>query len=129
MAHPNEELVRRGYEAFSRADVPAVLSLFGPDIVWHVPGRSLLAGDYNGPDGVLEFFGKLVEMTAGSFRIDIHDVLATDDHVVALVKTSGTRNGTPFTFDDAHIWHVQDGRATEFWGLSTAPYEEDAVFS
>ena len=33
MAHPNEELLRRGYEAFAAGDMDTVLSIFHPDIV------------------------------------------------------------------------------------------------
>jgi ketosteroid isomerase-like protein len=40
MAHPNEELVRRGFDAFSKGDVDTLRALFDPDAVWHVPGRS-----------------------------------------------------------------------------------------
>jgi uncharacterized protein len=46
MGHPNEDLVRRGYDAFSRGDMQTLRELFHPDIVWHAPGRSQLAGDH-----------------------------------------------------------------------------------
>lgn len=129
MAHPNEALVRGGYEAFAKGDVETVLARFDEGIVWHVPGRSALAGDYHGHQGVMEFFGKLVEMTGGSFRLELHDVLATDDHVVALVRGTAERNGTARTSNNAHVWHVSDGKATEFWGLSEDPYGDDEFWS
>ena len=53
MAHPNEELVRKGYDAFNRGDVDTLRELFDPEIVWHFPGRSPLAGDHRGPDAVV----------------------------------------------------------------------------
>ncbi len=53
MAHPNEELVRRGYEAFATGDMETLRELLDPEIVWHFPGRSVLAGDHRGPDAVL----------------------------------------------------------------------------
>ena len=129
MAHPNEELVRGGYEAFAGGDTEAVLSLLDENIVWHVPGRSAVAGDYHGPQGVMEFFGKLMEVSGGSFRLEIHDLMGTDDHVVALIKATSERGGTTRTFDTAHVWHVADGKATEFWALSANPYEDDEFFS
>jgi ketosteroid isomerase-like protein len=46
MAHPNEELARRGYDAFARGDMDTLRELFDPEIVWHFPGRSPLAGDH-----------------------------------------------------------------------------------
>jgi hypothetical protein len=35
MAHPNEELVRRGYEAFATGDMETLRELLDPEIVWH----------------------------------------------------------------------------------------------
>jgi ketosteroid isomerase-like protein len=51
MAHPNEELVRRGYQAFATGDVATLNELFADDIVWHAPGRNQLAGTYRGKEG------------------------------------------------------------------------------
>ena len=81
MAHPNAELVRSGYEAFQRGDVEGALAAFADDIVFHIPGRSPVAGDYHGHQEVMGFFGKLFESSSGTFRVDIHDITGTDEHV------------------------------------------------
>jgi hypothetical protein len=31
--------------------------------------------------------------------------------------------------DEAHVWHLVDGLATEFWGCPKDPYEADAFWS
>lgn len=129
MAHPNEELIRGGYDAFAKGDVADVLSRFADDITWHVSGRSAVAGDYHGHQEVMGFFGKLQEMTGGTFSLELHDLLATDDHAVALLRARAERNGEARSFDVAHVWHVRDGKATEFWALSTSPYEDDEFWS
>ena len=129
MAHPNEELIRGGYEAFAKGDLETALARFDENITWHVPGRSAVAGDYQGHQEVMAFFGKLIELSGGTFRLELHDVLASDDHVVALVVVSGERNGTSTTLNAAHVWHVADGKATEFWALSTDPYASDAFWA
>ena len=50
MAHPNENLVREGFAAFGRGDMDAMRNqFFANDVRWHTAGRSLLAGDYEGP--------------------------------------------------------------------------------
>jgi uncharacterized protein len=49
MAHPNEELVRRDYDAFAKGDMDTVRELFDPELVWRFPGRSPLAGDTAAP--------------------------------------------------------------------------------
>jgi len=44
MAHPNEELLRRGYGAFAKGDLDTVMSIFDENIVWHRPGGDILRG-------------------------------------------------------------------------------------
>jgi Ketosteroid isomerase-related protein len=47
-ADENAAVVRRGYEAFNAADINALNEMFDESAVWHAPGRSSLAGDYEG---------------------------------------------------------------------------------
>lgn len=129
MAHPNEELLRRGYDAFSKGDLETVLSVFDENIRWHVPGRSGLAGDYRGLGEVSEFFGKLAERSGGTFSIEVHDVLANDEHVVVLAVSRAERDGQQYAGMGAHVWHVADGKAVEFWTASTDQYGADEFWS
>ena len=95
MGHPNEDLIRRGYDAFSRGDMDTLLELYHPDIVWHASGRNQLAGDHRGVDAVFGFFGQTMELTGGNFRVEVHDVVANDQHGVGLHKayTRAGRSG------------------------------------
>ncbi len=69
MAHPNEDLVRKGFDAFARGDVDTLRELFDQDAVWHAPGRNPLAGDHLGVDAILGFFARTMEVTGGTFRL------------------------------------------------------------
>jgi uncharacterized protein len=128
-AQDNRELILGGYEAFGKGDIPDVVARWAPDIVWHISGRSPLARDYTGAEEVLGFFGALQELSAGSFRLEIHDVIASEDHVVALVAEIAERGGNSLTNPSAHIWHVRDGKATEFWAAPYDLYATDAFWS
>jgi ketosteroid isomerase-like protein len=56
----NVQLVKDGYAAFSRGDIPGLLSLLAEDVEWIIPGAGLpLAGTHRGHDGVANFFQKL----------------------------------------------------------------------
>jgi ketosteroid isomerase-like protein len=57
MAHPNEDLVRRAYDAFSQGDIETLRQLFADDTIFHEPGRNPVSGDYQGIDQVLAFSG------------------------------------------------------------------------
>jgi ketosteroid isomerase-like protein len=129
MAHPNEDLIRRGFDAFAKGDMDTLRKLFDADIVYHVPGRSSLAGDYQGPDEVLGLFARIFELSGGTYQAELHDAVANDDHTVALFTASGQREGA--TLDDRTVLvsHVRDGRLAEVWLLSENLYALDAFFS
>jgi ketosteroid isomerase-like protein len=87
----NEELVRAGYAAFRQGDMAAFNTLFVPDIIWHVPGRNPLSGDKHGIADTLSYFGQLMALTDGSFRIDLRDVLANESIATGIHHESATR--------------------------------------
>ena len=127
--HPNVELLRKGYDAYSTGDIAVLNDLFADDILWHIAGRSQLAGDYNGRDAVFGFFGKLMELSDGTSAIEVHDILANDEHGVALVTGTGTRNGKSFSGQDVHTFHFRDGKVVEFWDSPLDQYEADEFWS
>lgn len=114
--HPNAELLRQGYEAFSRGDIEAVLAVFDEAIEWHVTGGSL-AGTYKGTQEVVGFFGQLLERSGGTFRLELHDLLANDEHAVVLLRERAERDDRVLNADAVHVWHVRAGKAVEFWGI------------
>ncbi len=108
----------------------AVSELFADDIAYHVPGNNALTGDYAGKDEVFAAFGKLLEITGGTFKNDIHDILANAEHGVVLVVNSAERaDGRAWTGRSAHIWHLKDGMATEFLRLNEDQATADAFFT
>lgn len=127
-ADENAELIRSGYKAFADGDLDTIAKLFAPDIRWHIGGRSRISGTYTGQDEVFGFFAKLMEETGGTFHIDIHDVLASDDHVVVLARESATRGDRRLEMNEAHVWHLSGGLAKEFWGFAEDQYEASSFF-
>ena len=62
-------------------------TLFADDIVFHQPGRNPTSGDYQGLDAVLGLLRTLGERSGGTFRSQVRDLLATDQHAVAQVTS------------------------------------------
>ncbi len=115
--HPNVGLFRKGYEAFAKGDMATLRELFSEDVVWHVSGNNPLSGDYRGQDAVFAFFARIAELSGGTFRIDLHDVVANDEHAVALARSTASRQGKQLDSRETHISHVRNGKITEFWGF------------
>jgi len=125
MAHPNEDLLRRGYEAFSSGDMQTLGELFADDIVWHVGGRNQLSSDYRGTQEVFNLFGSFAQLTGGTLRIELHDVLANDEHAVALQKVTGEREGRTVDDNGVGVYHVREGKVTEAWFHPGDAYDLD----
>jgi ketosteroid isomerase-like protein len=128
--HVNIQRSRRAYEAFGKGDMATVGELLADDVVWHVGGSGPLTGDYKGKDAVFGFFGKLMEITGGTFKLEVHDILANDEHSVTLVRATAEKNGKKFEDNAVHITHPDsEGRVKEFWAFQENQAAADEFFS
>jgi ketosteroid isomerase-like protein len=64
-------------------------------------------------------FARLEEQ-AGLWEItpQIHDVVANDEHLVALVNATADRDGRTLEYRTAEILHIRDGKVTHRWAFS-----------
>lgn len=121
----NIEDTRRGFAAFAAGDLDTVRELFDPDIVWHVPGRSDLAGDYRGVDAVIGYFVQLFERSGGTFKaelVECGEIKA--DLVACLVRLTGDMTAT-LDARTMMLFQRRDGRTTEAWSFAEDQYAFD----
>jgi ketosteroid isomerase-like protein len=126
--HLNAAIVRSAYEAFANGDGAALAALLDDDITWHesTPG---FEGDYHGRDQALALLGRVVQEMEEVKMFPVHDVLATDDHVVVLHELTATRNGRTLNGQYADVYHFRNGKATEHWHLAVDPKAEEAFWA
>ena len=129
MAHPNEELLRKGYDAFAKYDLDTIRALFTDDIQWHVGGRNQLSGDYKSKDEVFEWFAKLLTLSEGTFKIDVHDVLANDTHAVVLSTDTAQRGDKSLRVEAVAVYHVRGSQVDEAWFFNSDVYADDEFFA
>jgi hypothetical protein len=111
--HPNAALARRALDGVDRGDSSAMVALLADDIVWREMGRD---EPIRGKDAVL---ARLAELGGvADVRTKLHDVVANDEHGVALVTARATRGGRTLTYRVAEIVHFRDGKVTERWAFS-----------
>ena len=112
----NIDIARKGYAAFDKQDIETVMSVITEDAVWHGGPRGPIAGDYKGKAQILEFFGKFGQLTQGTYKAEIHDILANDQHTVVLGTSTITRNGKTREDRFTDVIHPDnEGRLKEFW--------------
>ena len=129
--HPNVEVLRQVYDAFGAGDTEAMDVLLADDAVWHVPGNNQMSGDYKGKEQIFGFFARIGQTLGedGSFEIEVHDILANDEHGVALVRPRGERAGKKVEGNAVQVYHLSGGKVTEFWGFPQDPAALDEFWS
>ena len=106
--HPNAALVRRVFAAFGK-DAMVISAAFARDIVWRVPGHTVMSGEYRGRRAVVEFLRRTELETDGTYRSKLHTVLANDEWGLAVYRAWGTRNGLDLDVDQAFVIRFEDG--------------------
>ena len=106
--HPNEALVRRLFAAFGH-DPMAVSAAFARDVVWRVPGHTVMSGEYRGRRDVVEFLRRTGVETGGTYRSRLHTVFADDQWAVAIYRATGSRNGIDLDVDQALVMRIAEG--------------------
>jgi uncharacterized protein len=104
MSEENVEVVRRGYEAFNRGDLDAMVADFALTFEYlasgAVPGTG---GVYRGSEGLKEFMGWFAEFSDA--RAEINELIDAGDKVLVGItalgrgKQSGVESGW-------HVWHL-----------------------
>jgi len=64
-----------------------------------------------------------------TITVELHDVTASNDHVVALVKAHATRGDAVLDYNTAEIFHVRDGKISERWAFSDDTARITAFFA
>ena len=93
------------------------------------PGNNRMSGEHRGKEAVFAAFAKTVEVPPLSIKIELHDVLANDEHAVALVHLTGSRQGKPLDTRDVSVYHISDGKVTEFWSIAEDQRATDEFWS
>jgi len=128
--HPNAELIRRFQEAQQKGDAPVLMESLADNVVWHVPGKNLLSRDYNDKAEVAGFWARVRELSGGTIRTELLDVLASDDHAIALVRVHAEREGRSLGGQfQAFTYRIENGKIAEFWFLVEDRYAVDAFWS
>ncbi len=127
--HPSADLIRRGYEAYLKGDMATLENLFVEDVVWHTAGTNPTSGEHKGRDAVLALFRRVKELSGGTFRVEVHTVLADDDHGVSLTRTTASREGKHLRAQSVTVFHIRDGKITEVWQASDDQSSIDKFWS
>jgi uncharacterized protein len=122
--HPNASLAREAMDGMSTGDLGGMLERLADDVVWHEIG-----GDepVRGKEALMARFAGLSE--GGTITAEVHDVVANDEHTIALVTATATMGDQSLTYRTAEIMHIRDGKITERWAFSDDTERINRFFS
>jgi ketosteroid isomerase-like protein len=111
--HPNATLVRSVLDGLNSQNFEAMFEFVADDIEWHEIGRD---EPIRGREALM---ARMAEMPPGaSITADLHDVVANDDHTIALLTATATMGDQSLTYRVAEIYHIRDGKLTARWAFS-----------
>jgi uncharacterized protein len=112
--HPNATALRKAISAMNEGEMAAVQNFIADDVEWHeiglaepIRGKAALAERYAG-GGAPDF----------TITTSLHDVVANDEHALAMVNADATRNGKKLHYRTVEICHMKDGKITARWAFS-----------
>lgn len=117
MASADVQTLQVAYEAFNRADIPAVLQAMDPDIEWNEPGGGRApSGTFHGPQSVAHDVFSAVPENFEQFTAEPDRFFeAFGDHVIVTGQfRAKPKGGGDMTAAFAHVWQMRNGRAARF---------------
>jgi uncharacterized protein len=113
--HPDAVTYRRAADAFRAGDLDALATTIHEDVIWHLPGTTWMARDFEGRDTLVAYLREIVQRTNGTFTLQDVYVSGSDDHVLAAQRFGATVDGEERFFEVSSVMHFRDGRQKERW--------------
>jgi ketosteroid isomerase-like protein len=113
--HPNLATFRFIHAAFTTGDMNTLAAFFDEDVVWHTPGQHPLAGTHEGRAATFASFAEEFERSSGTYSVDVHDVLANEEHIVALLHATADREGKRLDQSYVIVFDMREGKVHAAW--------------
>lgn len=111
--HPNAAIVRSALERLNSGNLEATADFVTDDVEWHEIGRD---EPIRGRDALA---ARMAEMPPGaSITAELHDVVANDDHTIALITATASMGDQSLVYRVAEIYHVRNGKVSARWAFS-----------
>jgi uncharacterized protein len=119
------EVVKRGYQAWNRGDIAAVLEAFDPNVEWWDRGDWLDVTVRRGHDGLRAGWAEIAEAFS-EFRMEPKEFIDAGEYVVVPIHRVGTGRVSRALIeeDEVHVFRMRDGKTFE---LREYPEKQDAL--
>ncbi|MBC7887300.1 MAG: nuclear transport factor 2 family protein [Ferruginibacter sp.] len=109
--HPNVKAIRNYQAAMANGDLENALTVFDPEVTYTVPGNNLLSGIYKGPQEVMSYLGRLMQLTGGSYRIsEMHWLVNEKEQVILFINNHADLNGRFYEWEETILFEFKNGK-------------------
>lgn len=115
MSQADIDVLRAGYEAFSRGDWDDLFREAHPDFELKTADRVTNPGTYRGPDEVKRFFEDLFEPFE-EVVVEPEEFFERDNQIAVFVQVSSRPRGSSAVVVNriGHVWTIRDGKIAHF---------------
>ena len=129
MSETNRRTIRSIYDAFSTDDYARALTFCDPKVTFQISGKSKLAGKYDASNFVSGLVTKWKELSGGQYKLEVHDILASERHAVALTSAKFTHKGQTVEYRSAQVWRIENGKPVAWYEYLRDGYQFDTIWS
>ena len=113
MANITAERVQAAYAALGTLDEKIMDEYWDKDMVWLVPGHNPLSGWYHGRTAFINFMKRVVELSGGSFKMQVITITTNEEYSTDITNNQGSRAGAPdvkLNIDVGHTLRWRNGK-------------------
>lgn len=124
--HANIQVVQNYLETVKNGDFKSAAKLFDENVTIRVPGRNIISGEYHGSAGVFESFGKMLDLSGGTYHItEFVDWLASETRVCLLIRQEAVRGEKKYAYLRNIVFEIADGKMKDISIFEGDQYEFD----
>jgi ketosteroid isomerase-like protein len=127
--HPNVTTYLHAIDAFNRDDLVTVRDHVRADVVYRIPGRSRVAGEFRGIDGFAAILRRLRDESGGTIALEPLTVLADDQNLIARCRVTADRPGKRLDTENCYAFRFVDGKLADGTVFVSDPHQVDEFWS
>lgn len=131
MTHPNQEIIDKFFEAYSKRDMDAIRQVMAEDATWTALGQHPLAGVKNGINEIIAFFDAMGGiMGKSNVKVEKLVIGANDNYLIECQHVWTNRDdGVNLDHHVCVLWTFKNGKILSGMHFFADPQAADRFFS
>lgn len=131
MTHPNQEIINKFFEAYSKRDMDAIRQVMAEDATWTALGQHPLAGVKNGINEIIAFFDAMGGiMGKSNVKVEKLVIGANDNYLIECQHVWTNRDdGVNLDHHVCILWTFKNGKILSGMHFFADPQAADRFFS